>query len=383
MSLRLPEHPNLDVLRRQAKAVLRVGRLLHETWRLSDAQRALARGYGRSSWSELKESVKAEGRRTFVGMQRAAECVDDGSRAEPPAPASSNRLTGSWVSRSAGQSHAALEVAESTDAFWLTQVDMAAVDGPVAGCLLLRVDGQEHGLGVNTNEHLRIKTFWVDERKLRTTVTHHGVTVSEGTYALSGDGEELTVVGASGQLVLHRVASKRDRAAGFRRAAGAVVAAAFLACCGCATIPTSSGVRPRTETHDKDRSAIEALNRHDISAALASDIEAVASQWTEDFVVLPPAGPIVRGRAANLALMTSARPQLEKLEPTAYTVDFDEIVVTGDYAFAWGLFRAVVRPRAGGPDVVSSGKLLRVYQRQPDGRWLMHRTMSTMDARTP
>jgi ketosteroid isomerase-like protein len=82
-------------------------------------------------------------------------------------------------------------------------------------------------------------------------------------------------------------------------------------------------------------------------------------------------------------MMTGARAQLERFEPTAYTVDFEEIVVTGDYAFAWGPFRAVVRPRAGGRDIVSSGKLLRVYQRQPDGRWLMHRTMSTLDARTP
>lgn len=377
MSLRLPEHPNLDVLRRQAKAVLRVGRLLHKSWRLSDAQRAVARGYGRTSWSHLKVSVKARGRRTSVGGL-AAEPVDDGSRAELPAPTSLHQLTGAWVSRSAGHSHVALEVTESADAFWLTQVDMSAVDAPVAGCLLLQVDGREHGFGVDPHEGLRIKTTWVDERTLRTTVTHHGVLVSEGTYVLSADGKTLTVIVASCQLVLHRVASSRKRAATVRRAPVAVAIAAVLASCGCA-IPASTEVR----TYEKDRRAIEALNRHDISAALVSDIEAVASQWTEDFVVLPPAGPIVRGRASNLAMMTGARAQLERFEPTAYTVDFEEIVVTGDYAFAWGPFRAVVRPRAGGRDIVSSGKLLRVYQRQPDGRWLMHRTMSTLDARTP
>ena len=68
-----------------------------------------------------------------------------------------------------------------------------------------------------------------------------------------------------------------------------------------------------------------------------------------------------------------------KFEPVAYEVSFDEIIVAGDYAFAWGQFRSAARPRAGGSDIVSNGTLLRVYQRQPEGRWLMHRTMSAMD----
>ena len=55
-------------------------------------------------------------------------------------------------------------------------------------------------------------------------------------------------------------------------------------------------------SHEADRRAINALNDHDVKAALASDVEAIVSQWTDDFTVIPPSGPIVRGRSANAAL---------------------------------------------------------------------------------
>jgi uncharacterized protein (TIGR02246 family) len=142
---------------------------------------------------------------------------------------------------------------------------------------------------------------------------------------------------------------------------------------------TRGGAMQPHLTTDDDRRAIEALNEHDVKAALASDVEAIVSQWTEDFVVLPPAGPIVRGRAANAAAAEQGRELLQALVAVDYNVDFEEITVTGDYAFAWGTYRSTVRPRAGGADVTSSGKLMRILQKQPDGAWKMHRTMMTAD----
>lgn len=141
-----------------------------------------------------------------------------------------------------------------------------------------------------------------------------------------------------------------------------------------------------SESHlEADRRAIEALNQHDVKAALAGDVEAIVSQWTDDFVVIPPAGPIVRGRSANAALVEQAKEQMQALIPVDYIVEIEEIIVTGDYAFEWGTYRGAARPRAGGSDATYSGKLLRILQRQPDGRWKMHRTMTTSDppARRP
>jgi uncharacterized protein (TIGR02246 family) len=135
-------------------------------------------------------------------------------------------------------------------------------------------------------------------------------------------------------------------------------------------------------TADEDRRAIEALNDHDVKAALAGDVDAIVSQWTEDFVVLPPVGPIVRGRAANAAAAEQGRELQQAFIALDYDVDFEEIAVTGDYAFAWGTYRSTIRPRAGGADISYSGKLMRILQRQPDGAWKMHRTMMTADAGT-
>jgi ketosteroid isomerase-like protein len=139
-----------------------------------------------------------------------------------------------------------------------------------------------------------------------------------------------------------------------------------------------------SESHlEADRRAIEALNRHDVNAVLASDVEAIVSQWTDDFVVIPSAGPIVRGRSANAALAERGKEQMQALIPVDYVVEIEEITVAGDYAFEWGTYWGAARQRAGGSNVAYSGKLLRILQRQPNGSWKMHRTMTTSDPPAP
>lgn len=136
---------------------------------------------------------------------------------------------------------------------------------------------------------------------------------------------------------------------------------------------------PDTPFLESDLRAIKALNQHDVDAVLASDMDAVMSQWTDDFVVLPPVGPIVRGRSANVEAVHKGLEQIRAFEPVEFVVDFEEITVVGDYAFEWGTFRGTSRHRAGGDAVSYGGKLMRILQRQADGSWKMHRTMTTND----
>ena len=130
---------------------------------------------------------------------------------------------------------------------------------------------------------------------------------------------------------------------------------------------------------EEDLRAIEALTQHDVTAALTGDARALTSQWTDDFVVLPPSGPIVRGRAANAAIAEQGAEQMKAFAPVDYIVEFEETRLLGDYAYQWGTYRGSVRPRAGGQAMSYSGKLMRILQRQPDGAWKMHRTMTTSD----
>ena len=128
---------------------------------------------------------------------------------------------------------------------------------------------------------------------------------------------------------------------------------------------------------DTDRLAIEALNAHDVKATMAQDLKALVSQWTDDFVVIPGTGDIVRGRSANAANAERAMEQMQGIVPVQYDLTAEEITVSGDYAFAWGTYRGTAR--AGETEMTYSGKFMRILQRQPDGAWKMHRTMATTD----
>ena len=59
------------------------------------------------------------------------------------------------------------------------------------------------------------------------------------------------------------------------------------------------------------------------------------------------------------------------------------LMVSGDYAFQWGTYHYGMRPRTGGDTVRTSGKLMRILQRQPDGTWKIHRGISSVDPPSP
>src|SRR6201999_3010372 len=75
MSLQLPESPNLNFLRKQAKE-------LHRSTgagKLANAQHTLARQYGFASWTKSKEPMKAR-KQTPREALRTAVCNKDTAR---------------------------------------------------------------------------------------------------------------------------------------------------------------------------------------------------------------------------------------------------------------------------------------------------------------
>ena len=130
---------------------------------------------------------------------------------------------------------------------------------------------------------------------------------------------------------------------------------------------------------ENDVRAIEAINQRDVQFALANDAAGLMSQWTDDIVLLPSAGPILRGRS----VIAEGFRGVESSENLEYVLDIQEIKVLGDHAFEWGTYHYGIRPRAGGETVRTSGKLMRILQRQPDGSWKIYRGIVTVDAPTP
>ncbi|MGE5048168.1 MAG: YybH family protein [Deltaproteobacteria bacterium] len=124
-----------------------------------------------------------------------------------------------------------------------------------------------------------------------------------------------------------------------------------------------------------DREAIEELRRRDVAASKAQDAEQLAALWTEDCIALPPGLPPARGKAvirAQLARMLEYQRDVEVVE---YEEVFEELEILGDTAIEWGWIRGAERPRAGGEVRRSQVKVMRVLKRQPDGTWLVHRSM--------
>ncbi len=128
---------------------------------------------------------------------------------------------------------------------------------------------------------------------------------------------------------------------------------------------------------ENDLRAIEVVNERDVQFALANDAAMMMSQWTDDFVLLPSNGSIMRGRS----VIAEAFRGVESPQILDYVLDIQEVKVLGDHAFQWGTYHYGMR--AGGDTVRTSGKLMRILQRQPDGTWKIHRAIATVDPLTP
>ena len=126
---------------------------------------------------------------------------------------------------------------------------------------------------------------------------------------------------------------------------------------------------------ENDLRAIDVVNRRDVQFALANDADMMMSQWTDDIVLLQQGAPVMRGRAA----IAEAFRSIQRPEIVGYALDIQEVEVVGDFAFQWGTYSYAMRPHGGGESVHTSGKIMRILQRQPDGSWKIHRGMTTVD----
>ena len=124
-----------------------------------------------------------------------------------------------------------------------------------------------------------------------------------------------------------------------------------------------------------DVERIAELHRKDMTASKAGDFRTLRSLMSDDAVVLPPGGRMLRGAEAldrSFAAMAAAPAATEVLE---YRFDWHEVEVCGDYAFEWGYIVGQERDLASGQVSAEKHHVMRILQRQPDGEWKVHRTM--------
>jgi hypothetical protein len=218
MSQQLPSRPNLDHLKKQAKDALRVFRRHEPRWRLVEAQRAIARGYGFPKWSDLKrhaEKVRREHQSmpqaALRELNRDADCIPQNSLqgTEPkPANNSVHPIAGTWImSRVEPSQSDSLHPNDSIvvdfemvgdDDIKLTQVATDTSGRQVAVAMTMCVDGQEHSVAFG--EGLVLQARWTTGLALETALKKGAQTLATATYEVSADGRSL-VVSTGTQLV--------------------------------------------------------------------------------------------------------------------------------------------------------------------------------------
>jgi len=128
-----------------------------------------------------------------------------------------------------------------------------------------------------------------------------------------------------------------------------------------------------------DREKITAIEGRIQAAFAAGDADAVAAEYTEDALLMPPDNPSQVGRAAIAAVY---RAYFKDFKCSIKT-EVQEVEVAGDWAFMRGLFTTVVTPKAGGPLQGGHGKYLVIARRGADGVWRFARDMFSTDSPLP
>ena len=213
MSQRLPSVPNLGYLKKHAKDVLRVARHRNPQCRLTDAQHALARGYGFRSWPDLKVHIESLREPQSVdrtpGRRIPAERVTSRFRAAK----AGHPMAGTWTTAQPSSDHdvaqhpadMVVEFDVTGDTVSLTQIVSDETGEQTAVKMAICADGQEHPF--HFGHELVMQARWSDLRTLEMIVKHGDAIVSSGTYTVSQDGKSLVLSTPDRVVVLERVSS--------------------------------------------------------------------------------------------------------------------------------------------------------------------------------
>ena len=145
---------------------------------------------------------------------------------------------------------------------------------------------------------------------------------------------------------------------------------------------TLTACQPVETSYEADVAAIRSLTAAWEAAIQAEDVPALLALCADDIVLMPPDAPIVRGKQA---LEESYRSLFEQsaVKATWPVEGTEEIVVANDWAFHMSEFTVRMSPKTGGEATEEYGKLIMIFQRQPDGSWKFAREIWNRNSPPP
>lgn len=124
-----------------------------------------------------------------------------------------------------------------------------------------------------------------------------------------------------------------------------------------------------------DQRAIARLQERDIAANTALDLDALVALTTDDVVLLAPGRAPVVGHEALRKFYDELLDRAPDVQVLAYSENWEEVRIVGDFAFQWGTITERSKPTVSGAETTSSVHAMRMLARQPDGSWKIARAM--------
>jgi ketosteroid isomerase-like protein len=131
---------------------------------------------------------------------------------------------------------------------------------------------------------------------------------------------------------------------------------------------------------DDEIASVKAFNQAYTNAQKTADVNAIASLWAPDAIMMPAGEPAVVGSRQIHAWLTRNQPDANVVISNDVS-NWKDITVTGDYAFQWAQTFVNIRSRTGDAGVHMSGTALQVLKKQPDGSWKLYRSSWSYEPR--
>ncbi len=123
------------------------------------------------------------------------------------------------------------------------------------------------------------------------------------------------------------------------------------------------------ESPEEDYFAVfTASNENYIRLVAAGDVDGLMKHYAVDAIQMPPGAPTIYGAKKIRESWEAYFTEFEVLEAASF---MDDVVVTGDTAFAYGHYTSTARRKADGTIYHESGRFAESDRRLEDGTWIM------------
>lgn len=148
-----------------------------------------------------------------------------------------------------------------------------------------------------------------------------------------------------------------------------IVATLIIACMPVRPVAEVSAQAAPPQEEQQLAAAVDSIWEEYSASLNAGDVDRWVELWTEDGVQMPPGEPYVEGKEAILARNAQA------FAPFDVEMEIENLEVGSgpEWAFARGVYSAMLTPKEGGSVVPVDGKYMTILQQQPDGAWKVHR----------